>query len=154
MFGFFLQAFINTARKIYEKIETGVFDVSNEVRAYALTLVEFSIRNVPLCFLFLQRVACGGELWAMVGLPQAFTRRITLRSSLADHADADHFLHLSFNSVAYHLFKPSLTPPCCKSINSISGTPGLQHQAQLLAQVASHLCHFSLPWLRFGHMWP
>ena len=26
------QAFINTARKIYEKIETGVFDVSNEVR--------------------------------------------------------------------------------------------------------------------------
>lgn len=28
-----LQAFINTARKIYEKIEQGVFDVSNEVRA-------------------------------------------------------------------------------------------------------------------------
>jgi len=27
------QAFINTARKIYEKIETGVFDVSNEVRS-------------------------------------------------------------------------------------------------------------------------
>ena len=27
----FLQAFINTARKIYEKIEQGVFDVSNEV---------------------------------------------------------------------------------------------------------------------------
>ena len=27
-----LQAFINTARKIYEKIEQGVFDVSNEVR--------------------------------------------------------------------------------------------------------------------------
>ena len=26
------EAFINTARKIYEKIETGVFDVSNEVR--------------------------------------------------------------------------------------------------------------------------
>ena len=26
-----LQAFINTARKIYEKIEQGVFDVSNEV---------------------------------------------------------------------------------------------------------------------------
>lgn len=25
------EAFINTARKIYEKIETGVFDVSNEV---------------------------------------------------------------------------------------------------------------------------
>ena len=25
------QAFINTARKIYEKIEQGVFDVSNEV---------------------------------------------------------------------------------------------------------------------------
>lgn len=29
------QAFINTARKIYEKIEQGVFDVSNEVRASA-----------------------------------------------------------------------------------------------------------------------
>jgi hypothetical protein len=29
------QAFINTARKIYEKIEQGVFDVSNEVRACA-----------------------------------------------------------------------------------------------------------------------
>ena len=27
------QAFINTARKIYEKIEQGVFDVSNEVSA-------------------------------------------------------------------------------------------------------------------------
>lgn len=27
-----LQAFINTARKIYEKIEQGVFDVTNEVR--------------------------------------------------------------------------------------------------------------------------
>ena len=27
------QAFINTARKIYEKIEQGIFDVSNEVRA-------------------------------------------------------------------------------------------------------------------------
>ncbi len=27
-----VQAFINTARKIYEKIEQGVFDVSNEVR--------------------------------------------------------------------------------------------------------------------------
>jgi hypothetical protein len=26
-----MQAFINTARKIYEKIEQGVFDVSNEV---------------------------------------------------------------------------------------------------------------------------
>lgn len=29
----FVQAFINTARKIYEKIEQGVFDVSNEVSA-------------------------------------------------------------------------------------------------------------------------
>jgi GTPase SAR1 family protein len=28
------EAFINTARKIYEKIETGVFDVSNEVRCF------------------------------------------------------------------------------------------------------------------------
>ena len=28
------QAFINTARKIYEKIEQGVFDVSNEVPLY------------------------------------------------------------------------------------------------------------------------
>ena len=28
------QAFINTARKIYEKIEQGVFDVTNEVRRY------------------------------------------------------------------------------------------------------------------------
>ena len=27
----FLQAFINTAAKIYQKIEEGVFDVSNEV---------------------------------------------------------------------------------------------------------------------------
>ena len=27
-----MQAFINTARKIYEKIEQGVFDVTNEVR--------------------------------------------------------------------------------------------------------------------------
>ena len=27
-----VQAFINTARKIYEKIEQGVFDVSNEVQ--------------------------------------------------------------------------------------------------------------------------
>lgn len=27
-----LQAFINTARKIYEKIDQGIFDVSNEVR--------------------------------------------------------------------------------------------------------------------------
>ena len=27
----FVQAFINTARKIYEKIEQGVFDVTNEV---------------------------------------------------------------------------------------------------------------------------
>lgn len=33
-----LQAFINTARKIYEKIETGVFDVSNEVREVARSL--------------------------------------------------------------------------------------------------------------------
>ena len=32
-----MQAFINTARKIYEKIETGVFDVSNEVRCAAIT---------------------------------------------------------------------------------------------------------------------
>ena len=30
-------AFINTARKIYEKIDTGVFDVSNEVRQHGLT---------------------------------------------------------------------------------------------------------------------
>jgi len=30
------EAFINTARKIYEKIETGVFDVSNEVRGKQL----------------------------------------------------------------------------------------------------------------------
>ena len=31
-----VQAFINTARKIYEKIEQGVFDVSNEVRAHTI----------------------------------------------------------------------------------------------------------------------
>ncbi len=29
-----LQAFINTARKIYEKIDQGIFDVSNEVSAH------------------------------------------------------------------------------------------------------------------------
>lgn len=29
----FFQAFINTAREIYRKIQDGVFDVSNEVRA-------------------------------------------------------------------------------------------------------------------------
>lgn len=28
-----MQAFVNTARKIYEKIEQGVLDVSNEVRS-------------------------------------------------------------------------------------------------------------------------
>lgn len=31
-----LQAFINTAREIYKKIQDGVFDVSNEVRAAAV----------------------------------------------------------------------------------------------------------------------
>ncbi len=30
-----LQAFINTAREIYKKIQDGVFDVSNEVRFFA-----------------------------------------------------------------------------------------------------------------------
>ena len=29
-----MQAFINTARKVYEKIEQGVFDVSNEVGCF------------------------------------------------------------------------------------------------------------------------
>lgn len=30
---YFQQAFINTAAKIYQKIEEGIFDVSNEVRS-------------------------------------------------------------------------------------------------------------------------
>jgi GTPase SAR1 family protein len=34
------EAFINTARKIYEKIETGVFDVSNEVRCMSSRLID------------------------------------------------------------------------------------------------------------------
>ena len=33
-----MQAFINTARKIYKKIEQGVFDVSNEVRQLSANL--------------------------------------------------------------------------------------------------------------------
>lgn len=32
----FVQAFINTAREIYKKIQDGVFDVSNEVSRQAL----------------------------------------------------------------------------------------------------------------------
>ena len=42
------QAFINTARKIYEKIETGVFDVSNEVRALAKGLPAASLLSCNL----------------------------------------------------------------------------------------------------------
>ena len=45
---FVRQAFINTARKIYEKIETGVFDVSNEVSAASsLCLLPVSVSQVP-----------------------------------------------------------------------------------------------------------
>ena len=40
------QAFINTARKIYEKIETGVFDVSNEVRV----ILPEQLRSVLIIF--------------------------------------------------------------------------------------------------------
>ena len=35
-------AFINTARKIYEKIDTGVFDVSNEVRNHCIIIAPCS----------------------------------------------------------------------------------------------------------------
>lgn len=37
------EAFINTARKIYEKIETGVFDVSNEVWALSTSPCSISL---------------------------------------------------------------------------------------------------------------
>ena len=35
-------AFINTARKIYEKIDTGVFDVSNEVSADCVACIAWN----------------------------------------------------------------------------------------------------------------
>ena len=41
------QAFINTARKIYEKIEQGVFDVSNEVRLAGLSYHSISCNCQP-----------------------------------------------------------------------------------------------------------
>ena len=41
-------AFINTARKIYEKIDTGVFDVSNEVKA-ALVKALYVFSRVMHC---------------------------------------------------------------------------------------------------------
>ena len=43
------QAFINTARKIYEKIEAGVFDVSNEVRARCCQEYSCSMRHRRAC---------------------------------------------------------------------------------------------------------
>ena len=45
-------AFINTARKIYEKIDTGVFDVSNEVSMKLLALhnsLNFMCCIIPGC---------------------------------------------------------------------------------------------------------
>lgn len=40
------QAFINTAKEIYEKIQEGVFDINNEVRH---TVLSFSFFLEPLC---------------------------------------------------------------------------------------------------------
>jgi len=44
------QAFINTAKEIYEKIQEGVFDINNEVRSTLFPLP--FLLNPPLCFLF------------------------------------------------------------------------------------------------------
>lgn len=38
----FLQAFINTAKEIYEKIQEGVFDINNEVNTHRTRVDETS----------------------------------------------------------------------------------------------------------------
>lgn len=43
------EAFINTAKEIYEKIQEGVFDINNEVRVLLFSLMwyyKFSKKNV------------------------------------------------------------------------------------------------------------
>ena len=47
------EAFINTAREIYEKIQEGVFDVHNEVRHRHKFVVNFYLSSF-----FLLHVAC------------------------------------------------------------------------------------------------
>lgn len=48
MFSFKLQAFINTAREIYEKIQEGVFDINNEVRTLLLKFLCYGIECLIL----------------------------------------------------------------------------------------------------------
>ncbi len=43
-----IQAFINTAREIYRKIQDGVFDVSNEVCAHACAVHSVFVHSKPL----------------------------------------------------------------------------------------------------------
>lgn len=42
------EAFINTAREIYEKIQEGVFDVHNEVRFGVVWLIDFLVIYILL----------------------------------------------------------------------------------------------------------
>ena len=46
------EAFINTAKEIYDKIEEGVFDINNEVRFYLITILCIFFKLIFLCFFF------------------------------------------------------------------------------------------------------
>ena len=48
------EAFINTAREIYDKIQEGVFDINNEV----FTLVQFLVHEVHANYRVKQHKAC------------------------------------------------------------------------------------------------
>lgn len=53
-----LQAFINTAREIYKKIQDGVFDVSNEVSALLIRALPVATRLVCAWLRIMQELCC------------------------------------------------------------------------------------------------
>ena len=88
------QAFINTARKIYEKIEQGIFDVSNEVRTVLTHVSEragclqfecrevwqVSVSEAPGYVRSLQRRLCHSLRWKCVARSHMESRWVTERA--------------------------------------------------------------------------